>query len=58
MEFARIVLEPHTRVDYNVQPTMRPLNPVRVMLDPEPGTQVTPQVRGSLLNLLNLPRSP
>jgi cytochrome P450 len=52
----RIVLKPDTRIDYGVQPTMRPLNRLRVMLDPEPDTGVAPQVSGSLLNLLKLPQ--
>ena len=52
----RIVLKPDTRIDYNVQPTMRPLNRLRVMLDPEPDAGAAPQVSGSLLNLLKLPQ--
>ncbi len=52
----RIVLKPDTRIDYSVQPTMRPLNRLRVMLDPEPDTGAAPQVSGSLLNLLKLPQ--
>jgi hypothetical protein len=53
----RIVLERDTRIDYSVQPTMRPLNRLRVMLDPDPDVGAAPQVRGSLLNLLKLPGS-
>lgn len=53
----RIVLERNIRIDYNVQPTMRPLNRLRVMLDAEPCAGAAPQVRGSLLNLLELPSS-
>jgi cytochrome P450 len=52
----RIVLKPDTRIDYSVQPTMRPLNRLRVMLDPEPDAGVAPQVSGTLLNLLKLPQ--
>ena len=55
----RVVLESDTRLDYSVQPTMRPLNRLRVMLDPEPAdpdADTAPQVRGTLLNLLKLPR--
>jgi cytochrome P450 len=52
----RIVLKPDTRIDYSVQPTMRPLNHLRVMLDPEPDTGVALQVSGSLLDLLKLPQ--
>jgi cytochrome P450 len=53
----RIVLERDTRIDYSVQPTMRPLNRLRVMLDAEPCAGAAPQVSGSLLNLLKLPSS-
>jgi cytochrome P450 len=52
----RIVLERDARIDYSVQPTMRPLNRVRVMLDREPDTVAAPHVSGSLLNLLKLPQ--
>jgi cytochrome P450 len=51
----RIVLEHDARIDYGVQPTMRPLNRLRVMLDPELDAGAAPQVRGSLLNLIKLP---
>jgi cytochrome P450 len=51
----RIVLERDARIDYSVQPTMRPLNRLRVMLDAEPDAGAAPQVSGSLLNLLKLP---
>jgi hypothetical protein len=40
-----------------VQPTMRPLNRLRVMLDAEPRAGAAPQVSGSLLSLLKLPSS-
>jgi cytochrome P450 len=53
----RIVLGRDTRIDYSVQPTMRPLNRLSVMLDPEPDAGAPPQVSGSLLNLLKLPQS-
>jgi cytochrome P450 len=53
----RIVLERNARIDYSVQPTMRPLNRVRVMLDPAPDAGATPQVSGSLLNLVKLPQA-
>jgi cytochrome P450 len=52
----RIVLERNARIDYSVQPTMRPRNRLRVMLDPEPDAGAAPQVSGSLLNLLKLPQ--
>jgi cytochrome P450 len=52
----RTVLERDARIDYSVQPTMRPLNRLRVMLDPEPDVGAAPQVSGSLLNLLKLPQ--
>ena len=57
----RIVLERNARIDYSVQPTMRPLNRLRVMLDPEPvdparDAGAASQVRGSLLNLVKLPQ--
>ena len=52
----RIVLEHDARIDYGVQPTMRPLHRLRVMLDAELDAGAAPQVRGSLLNLLKLPQ--
>ena len=52
----RIVLEPGARLDYSVQPTMRPHNRLSVMLDPERDMATAPQVSGSLLNLLKLPQ--
>jgi cytochrome P450 len=52
----RIALEPGARLDYKVQPTMRPLNRLSVRLDAEPTAGATPQVSGSLLNLVKLPQ--
>jgi cytochrome P450 len=53
----RIVLEPGARLDYKVQPTMRPLN-LRVMLHAErvDTESDAPQVSGNLFNLLKLPQ--
>ena len=58
----RIVLERNARIDYSVQPTMRPRNRLRVMLDPEPvdparDAGAASQVSGSLLNLVKLPQA-
>jgi len=52
----RIVLERDTRIDYRVQPTMRPLNALHVMLDREAGAGTAVPVTGTLLNLLKLPQ--
>src|SRR5215510_9129659 len=51
----RIVLERDTRIDYRVQPTMRPFNALRVTLDREVGADTAVPVTGTLLNLLKLP---
>jgi cytochrome P450 len=51
----RIVLERSARIDYRVQPTMRPLNAVRVRLEREAGAGTATAVNGTLLNLLKLP---
>jgi cytochrome P450 len=52
----RIVLERDARIDYRVQPTMRPLNALRVTLEREAGAGTAVPVTGTLLNLLKLPR--
>ena len=51
----RIVLERNARIDYRVQPTMRPLNAVPVTLESEPGGGAATPITGTLLNLLKLP---
>jgi cytochrome P450 len=51
----RIVLERDARIDYRVQPTMRPLNALRVTLEREAGAGTAVPVTGTLLNLLKLP---
>ena len=51
----RIVIERNARIDYRVQPTMRPRNAVRVMLEREAGASTATAVTGTLLNLLKLP---
>jgi cytochrome P450 len=51
----RIVLERNVCIDYRVQPTMRPRNAVRVMLEREAGASTATTVTGTLLNLLKLP---
>jgi len=51
----RLVLERDARIDYRVQPTMRPLNALRVTLDCEAGAGTAVPVTGTLLNLLKLP---
>jgi cytochrome P450 len=53
----RVVLEREARIDYRVQPTMRPLNALRVTLDRGAGAGSATLVTGTLLNLLELPRS-
>jgi cytochrome P450 len=53
----RVVLERDARIDYRVQPTMRPLNALRVTLDREAGAGGATPVTGTLLDLLALPRS-
>jgi cytochrome P450 len=53
----RIVLERDARIDYRVQPTMRPLNTVRVTLEPEASAGAATGVSGTLLNLLKLPQA-
>jgi cytochrome P450 len=53
----RVVLEREARIDYRVQPTMRPLNALRVTLDRGAGAASATPVTGTLLNLLELPRS-
>jgi len=51
----RIVLERNARIDYRVQPTMRPLSAVRVRLEREAGAGAVTALTGTLLNLLQLP---
>jgi len=51
----RVELERDARIDYRVQPTMRPLNAVRVTLEREIGAGTATAVTGTLLNLLKLP---
>ena len=53
----RIVLERDARIDYRVQPTMRPLNALRVTLEREAGAGAATAVSGTLLNLLKLPQA-
>jgi cytochrome P450 len=52
----RIVLERDARIDYRVQPTMRPLNALRVTLDREVGAGIAAPITGTLLRLLKLPQ--
>jgi len=53
----RVVLERDARIDYRVQPTMRPLNALRVTLERDAGAASAIPVTGTLLDLLKVPRS-
>lgn len=52
----RIVLGRDARIDYRVQPTMRPLKPVPVQLERPTGAGTATPITGTLLNLLRLPQ--
>ena len=48
----RIVIEPGTRIDYRVQPTLRPTKPVPVRLCPQDGAFAPVPLRGAVHNLV------
>ncbi|HLK84066.1 MAG TPA: cytochrome P450 [Xanthobacteraceae bacterium] len=51
----RLVLAPNTRVDYRVQPTMRPLRPVHARLHPQDGAFAATPLSGRIRDLVTLP---
>jgi cytochrome P450 len=50
----RLVLAPDTRIDYRVQPTMRPLGSVCVLLHPQDGAFTATPIRGGMRDLVKL----
>ena len=50
----RLALAPCARVDYRVQPTMRPLQSVRVLLHPQDGAFTAAPIRGRIHDLVKL----
>jgi cytochrome P450 len=51
----RPVFAPDTRIDYNVQPTMRPLQNVPMLLHPQDGAFAATPISGRIRNLVNFP---
>jgi cytochrome P450 len=51
----RLVLPPNTRIDYRVQPTMRPLQRVHALLRPQDGAFAATPVSGRIRDLVALP---
>jgi cytochrome P450 len=51
----RLVLPPNTRIDYRVQPTMRPLQRVHALLCPQDGAFAATPVSGRIRDLVALP---
>jgi cytochrome P450 len=51
----RLVLAPRTRIDYQVQPTMRPLQRVHALLRPQDGAFAATPVQGRIRELVMLP---
>jgi cytochrome P450 len=51
----RLVLAPDARIDYRVQPTMRPLQSVRALLHPQDGAFTAPTITGRIRDLVKLP---
>jgi cytochrome P450 len=51
----RLVLAPNARIDYRVQPTMRPLQPVHALLHPQDGAFIAAPIGGRILDLVTLP---
>jgi cytochrome P450 len=51
----RFVLAPNTRIDYRVQPTMRPLQRVRALLHPQDGAFAATPISGRIRDLVALP---
>jgi cytochrome P450 len=52
----RLALAPDTRIDYRVQPTMRPLQSVRVLLHPQDGALKATPISGKIRDLVKLPQ--
>jgi cytochrome P450 len=50
----RLDLAPGTRIDYRVQPTMRPLRSVRVLLHPQDGAFAAKPISGRIRDLVRL----
>jgi cytochrome P450 len=51
----RLVLAPNARIDYRVQPTMRPLQRVHALLHPQDGAFAAMPVSGRIRDLVTLP---
>jgi hypothetical protein len=51
----RLVLAPNTRIDYRVQPTMRPLQRVHALLHPQDGAFTATPISGRIRDLVTLP---
>ena len=51
----RLVLVPNTRIDYRVQPTMRPLQRVHALLHPQDGAFTATPISGRIHDLVTLP---
>jgi cytochrome P450 len=51
----RLVLAPDTRIDYRVQPTMRPLQRVHVLVQPQDGAFAATPIRGRIRDLVTFP---
>ena len=52
----RISLQPDARIDYQVQPTMRPLRRVPMRLNPQDGAFAATPIRGTISSLVKLPQ--
>jgi cytochrome P450 len=51
----RLVLAPNARIDYRVQPTMRPLQRVHALLCPQDGAFTAAPISGRIRDLVTLP---
>jgi cytochrome P450 len=51
----RLVLAPNARIDYRVQPTMRPLQPVHALLHRQDGAFAATPISGRIRDLVALP---
>ena len=51
----RMVLAPNVRIDYRVQPTMRPRQRVRALLHPQDGAFAATSITGRIRDLVTLP---
>jgi cytochrome P450 len=51
----RLVLAPNARIDYRVQPTMRPLQRVHALLQPQDGAFTATPISGGIRDLVTLP---